>query len=428
MINLYPHQIKALELTKEFDNVAYYLDMGLGKTFVGSEKMMQYGTKINLVVCQKSKVMDWFSHFKEHYEGYIINDLTKRNEFDYFIDVAKQKQAKMIGIINYDLLYRRKELLKLDDFTLMLDESSKIKNKSAKRTKFILRMKPSHVILLSGTPSSGKYENMWTQAHLLGWEISQKLFNSHYINFKKLYIGGSYINAVDMKNPYKNEERLKNKLREHGAVYMKTEDVLELPSQTFIEVKCKTTNEYKRFSKNDYVVLEDGTELIGDTQLNKRLYQRLLCGTYNKNKLQSLEDLIESTQDRIVIFYQFNSELNSVKLLCEKLNRPVSEINGNTKDMSNYDECDDSVVCVQYQAGAMGLNLQKANKIIYFTLPESSDLFEQSKKRIHRIGQSKPCFYYLMICENSIEEDIYARLKQLKNYDDYLFMEEQTKC
>ena len=38
-------------------------------------------------------------------------------------------------------------------------------------------------------------------------------------------------------------------------------------------------------------------------------------------------------------------------------------------------------------AGAVGLNLQKSNKIIYFSLPLSSELFEQSKKRTHRIGQ-----------------------------------------
>ena len=57
-VQLYPHQVKALEETKDFNRVAYYLDMGLGKTFVGSEKMVQLGLAINLLVCQKSKVQD----------------------------------------------------------------------------------------------------------------------------------------------------------------------------------------------------------------------------------------------------------------------------------------------------------------------------------------------------------------------------------
>ena len=71
----------------------------------------------------------------------------------------------------------------------------------------------------------------------------------------------------------------------------------------------------------------------------------------------------------------------------------------------------------------MGLNLQKANKIIYFTLPERSELFEQSKKRIHRIGQNRPGFYYIMMCRNSIEESIYNALKMRKDFTDELFRE-----
>lgn len=43
MINLFPHQQQALDETTGKHRVAYYLDMGLGKTFVGSEKMMKLG-------------------------------------------------------------------------------------------------------------------------------------------------------------------------------------------------------------------------------------------------------------------------------------------------------------------------------------------------------------------------------------------------
>ena len=71
----------------------------------------------------------------------------------------------------------------------------------------------------------------------------------------------------------------------------------------------------------------------------------------------------------------------------------------------------------------MGLNLQKSNKIIYFTLPLSSELFEQSKKRIHRIGQNEHCFYYVMTCRNSVEEQIRQTLEMRKDYTDELFKE-----
>ena len=92
------------------------------------------------------------------------------------------------------------------------------------------------------------------------------------------------------------------------------------------------------------------------------------------------------------------------------------------KDLTAYETESYSVTLVQYQAGAMGLNLQKSNKIVYFSLTEESELFEQSKKRIHRIGQEKPCFYYLLICKNSIEDlEILPTLNVRKELTDDLF-------
>ena len=55
-MRLYQHQIDVLKRTEHLNHVAYYLDMGLGKTFVGSEKMRQLAAKVNLIICQKSKI------------------------------------------------------------------------------------------------------------------------------------------------------------------------------------------------------------------------------------------------------------------------------------------------------------------------------------------------------------------------------------
>ena len=99
-------------------------------------------------------------------------------------------------------------------------------------------------------------------------------------------------------------------------------------------------------------------------------------------------------------------------------------VNGQCRDLEAYETEGNSVTFVQYQAGAMGLNLQKANKIIYFTLPlgkGSCDLWEQSKKRIHRIGQKKPCFYYYLLVRGSFEEKNLAALQEGKELTDELF-------
>jgi SNF2 family DNA or RNA helicase len=101
--------------------------------------------------------------------------------------------------------------------------------------------------------------------------------------------------------------------------------------------------------------------------------------------------------------------------------RPFGAVNGSHKNPEML--CPKhSILFVQYQAGAMGLNLQLANKIIYFSPPLSSELFEQSKKRIHRIGQKETCFYYYLVCKNSIEQSIYNTLSKRKDYTDKLFV------
>ena len=140
---------------------------------------------------------------------------------------------------------------------------------------------------------------------------------------------------------------------------------------------------------------------------------------------KAFEDLLDSTNDRLIVFYNFQVELMTLSDILIEHERPFSIINGNTKDLSAYENSEDSVTLIQYQAGAMGLNLQKANKIVYFTPPVSSELFEQSKKRIHRIGQEKTCFYYYLICRNSIEEKIYRTLKMRRDYTEALFEYEQ---
>ncbi|MDB2089405.1 DEAD/DEAH box helicase [Clostridium paraputrificum] len=409
-VTLLPHQERSIAATKDFNRCAYYLDMGLGKTFVGSEKLKELNANINLIICQKSKLQDWCEHFKTYYPQYNTIIYSKSME---------SIPTNSVIIINYDLVWRRPELLELKDFTLMLDESSCIKNEKSNRTKFILKLKPSNVILLSGTPTGGKYEELYSQCKLLGWKINKKAFWDTYIVTRKMDINGFSIPIVV---GYKNVDRFKAKLREYGAVFMKTEEVLDLPEQLDNVIKVESTKEYKKFVKNRLIEI-DGKELVGDTSLTKLLYQRQLASQYNSNKTTMLRDLLESTNDRVIIFYNFNEELEKIEDMCIRMERPVSVVNGQRKDLKCYEKDQDSVTLIQYQAGAMGLNLQKANKIIYFSLPLSSELFEQSKKRIHRIGQKNSCFYYYLITERSIEEKIYEVLGQRRDFTNKLFEE-----
>lgn len=383
--------------------------------------MMQLNTRINLIICQKSKIDDWIKHFTTNYNA-VVYDLTNKKDFDLFID--NPCTTHLYGVINYELAFRRKELLQLEHFTLMLDESSLIQNETAKRSKFILKMKPDNVILLSGTPTGGKYETLWSQMKLLGWNISKKMFYNQYVDYHYDDNEGFPIMIID---GYKNEERLKRKMRQHGCHFLKTDEVFDLPEQIHQTIKVNTSKEYRIFRKDCIVYLPNppGVEdyeqsLVGDTTLTKMLYERQLCGHYNQDKLQAFKDLVESTNDRLIVFYNFNDELDALMQIAAECERPFGAVNGNHKNPEMINQ-DGAILFVQYQAGAMGLNLQKANKIVYFTPPLSSELFEQSKKRIHRIGQQKTCFYYYLTCKGSVEEKIYKTLAMRKDYTEDLF-------
>lgn len=418
MLTLYPHQRQALEELKNFKKCALYWDMGLGKTFGGSEKMMQLGAKVNLVICQKSKIDDWVGHFQTYYPDYKVLNLTCKKSLQCFMEWLQYD--KLIGVINYELAFRRPELAKLKDFTLMLDESSLIQNENSKRSKFILKkLNPTNVILLSGTPTGGKYERLWSQLHLLGWNIKKQMFYNQYVNYHYDDVNGFPLMVID---GYKNVERLKKKMRQYGCNFLKTDEVFDLPEQIHQTIKVATTKEYRKFRKDSIVIFDD-VELVGDTSLTKMLYERQLCGQYNKEKLEAFKDLLESTNDRLIVFYNFDAELEALCKIAWENDRPVAVVNGKQKDLLPYEHVDNSVTFIQYQAGAMGLNLQKANKIVYFTPPLSSELFEQSKKRIHRIGQEKSCFYYYLTCKSSIEEKIYRTLAMRKDYTEALFEE-----
>lgn len=199
-LKLLPFQTSILDDTHDRTRVAYYLDMGLGKTFIGAERLIQYANTHSLVVCQKSKLTDWLDHFRTYYPAANVSIRLTETALEQWRDDGG------IAIVNYDILARRAVLRRLSGHCLLLDESSLIQNESAKRTKTVLSMNPAQVILLSGTPTGGKYEKLWTQMRLLGWRIAKQDFWMRYIEYRIWDATGFPVKIV---TGYKNVDDLK---------------------------------------------------------------------------------------------------------------------------------------------------------------------------------------------------------------------------
>ena len=421
MIELLSFQKDVLKALEPFKRCAVYYGLGLGKTYIGSEKLMSYKSTIKLVVCQRSKIDDWVDHMEQHYSNfggiYNLRNPKERKEF-YQLDT----KANAIGVINYDILSRQaKELNRLfaNNMAVAYDESSMIKNPKALRTKAALSLKCDELVLLSGTPVGGKYEELYTQLTLLGWNIKYNEFERRYLITNSLTVPGVPF-PIKQVVGYKNVRDLKLNLRNHGAMFKRSDEVIDLPESVETVINIPVTTEYKRMKKDGCCTFKD-SELMATTPLSKMLYMRQLSGAYNEHKVAALEDLLESTNDRVIIFYNFWEEFNVIRTLCDQLKRPLSFVNGKGSDMAAYHNDKDSVTAIQYKSGATGLNLQLANKMIFFSPELSSALFEQAKGRTRRMGQTRTCFYWYLTVDD-LEVRIYETLKKRADYTLDLFV------
>lgn len=390
----------------------------MSKTYCGSYKAVSFNKPI-LIICPKSLIYQWIEHFNDVHTEWGTYDLTKKKRLDEFIGAER---INKVGIINYESAWRKPELLKLCDFTLMLDESQAIANNTSKQTKGVVKLKFDNLVLLSGTPcSNARYDKLYTQLKMLGLHMNKRSYEDRYCNFFDMEKSGIKFRVLSKTNPYKNVDELKQVMKELGCVFMRTDEVLDLPEQRFINVWIPPSKYYKTFVKDGYVDCGD-TEYISSSPATDMLYARQLCNS--KEKLEMVRTLIEGTEDRVIIFYNFNCELELLQQLVQKLKRPISYVNGSVKNLNCYNNNSDSVTLVQYQSGSSGVNLQKASKMIYYSPPIKSDFFEQSKKRIHRIGQDNKCTYWKLITNNSIELNIYNTLAKKQDYNEELFKHE----
>lgn len=411
-VKLYDFQRKGLEATQGLSRCAFFWSMGLGKSFMGSEKLVSFDSLINLVICQKSKIRDWLDHFQTYYD-LPVYDLTKKDSLKAFMFLNDRR----IGVINYDLLHRRPELLKLQHVAAVFDESSMIKRTSARRTKAALKLHLDHVVLLSGTPTGGQYENLWSQCKLLGWKMGEDAFLDRYVIYRD-FLPPHLKFPISIVAGYKRVDELKERMRQSGANFLRTEEVMSLPEQVFSTTLLPQPKAYKDFMRDDIVVV-DGVEFRASCTLNRLNFARQLCSSYCKDKAQAFKDILDSTNERLVVFYTFYKELEQILGCCG--DRPVSVVNGKTRDLKNYDEFPNSVTIVQYQAGAKGLNLQKACHMVLYSPTTMAEDYMQCLKRIHRIGQKRTCFYYKLVVEGSVEEHIYSTLATRQDYTQRLF-------
>ena len=137
------------------------------------------------------------------------------------------------------------------------------------------------------------------------------------------------------------------------------------------------------------------------------------------SRLEAVAALMEE-HPRLIVFYSFNYELESLRTLCGTLWQdeeiPVAEYNGHKHE--EIPEGDRWVYLVQYIAGAEAWSCTTTNAIVFYSLTYSYKLWEQAHGRIDRLNtEFQDLYYYYLRSKSAIDMAVWKSLKTKKNFN-----------
>lgn len=438
---LYPFQKDLVDKCKIKDRYGIFFEMGLGKTRTSLAIMQEKKAKKILILCQLSKIWDWEEECRKWYgEDKTIIVLSTSSNKKKYKQIA-QSEGDFIVIAKFTSAWRREsELIENGilgfDTHVIFDESQNMKSHKGKLGKFmfVLSNVVQSLFLLTGTPWSNNQGDLFNQLRCLGWDIKYKEFEDRFLRVRAIPIKGKYTINVPFGN--KNEKELKSIVYQYASLKTTEEVGIQLPEQNFVDIKLHYDNNiYDTVEANRFYVNKDEELLLLKAPLDTLTFLRQLAnGGYqdeldiSAHKKDALIDLLDSNKEDIVLFYNFNQELNMIKdvLKKNKVDIKIFECNGSNKDYVTRHEHKDKrqIILIQYLSGATGIELHDFKYVVFFSPTLSSQIYQQAIKRVHRIGQKENCFYYRFITKGTIEEKIYRTLKRGKDYTVMMFEKE----
>lgn len=421
-IQLFDYQ-KAQVIDGLNDKVLNQSEVGTGKTFVGLEIFKKSGLKKLLIICLAKKVEDFAEDGK--LVDLSVTALSKGTAKNKSL-LAESTQVS----ISFESVWRLKELDKWvgNDTMILIDESHKVKSPSSKVGAFVekLSKKANYVYQMSATMvTNGKYEEYYQQLKIA------KIFTGSFKDFKNRYcieelqnmkVKGRTIYFNEIVG-YQNTDELDELIKKH-SVYKKRDklDTL-LPEDVFYYTKKPTM--YGKLLKNR--VIDFGTHVEEYDNLPKLRHGLLqLCSGVIKgvdkpvrtDKVDYVKEILTSAENqRVVIFYNYESELAVLKATMNQLKRPYSQFNGTSHDLKDFKANENGVVLVQYLSGSTGVNdFVISNICIFFSQCVSSSLYIQAKGRIDRHGQTKKPIYYHLICDKSVEQEAHETVMSGRDF------------
>ena len=454
----YAHQLTALEKSWDKTEYGYFMEMGTGKSkvLVDNMAMLYDKGKINgaVIVAPKGVYRNWYSqeipnHLSSHIQPKMVlwTALTSKKKDKEYQTLFETGHDLHILIINVEALSTKKGLdfaakfMRCHKTMLAIDESTTIKNPSAKRTKSILALgkEATYRRILTGSPVTKSPLDLYTQcgflnSYLLGYD-SFYAFRNRYANMVDRNFGGRRVQLI---GSYKRLDELADKLKAFSYRVLK-DDCLDLPDKVYIRREVDLTDEQSKAyatMKSAALASLKGKMATAPHVLTQmmRLHQ-ITCGhlrnddgtitEIKNNRLKELINLLDEVEGKVIIWANYVYDIeNLVKVISDEFGADsIVQYYGAIpaeQRQQNIEKFQDPNSKARFfignpQTGGYGITLTCANTVVYYSNGYDLEKRLQSEDRAHRIGQTKSVTYVDFIAPKTVDEKIVKALRSKMN-------------
>ena len=403
-------------------------DMGLGKTIQSITYLLWLREYIDetkdanvkigpaLVVCPKSVLDVWATEAGKFAPNLKLKILRTRDD----LDLDEVNNELDILVLNYaQLRVCGDQLNKVRWLTVILDEGQQIKNPDSKAAKCARELNAENRLVLTGTPIENRLMDMWS---LMAFAMPGVLGTRAY--FKRRF---------DKRKDPSSQNRLAARLRPFLLRRTKGQVAKDLPPRTEEEVFAGMEGIQEELYKVELKRIQQALlGLDSDEAVKKNSFAilqglmrlRQICchpglidpkwlkeESAKMNALFYLLDQLREEGHKVLVFSQFVSMLDIIKMRLEVESRPFNYLTGQTKDRKGEIEKfqttkDASVFLLSLKAGGAGLNLTSASYVILYDPWWNPAVENQAIDRTHRIGQKNKVIAYRLLTRDSVEEKI----------------------
>jgi SNF2 family DNA or RNA helicase len=322
-----------------------------------------------------------------------------------------------------------------------IDESTTIKNPTAKRTKNILKIGnlAKYRRILTGSPVTKSPLDLYSQCEFLDpfhlGHSSYYSFRARYAHMLDRNFGGRRVQIV---GSYRRLDELALKLEKFSYRVLK-EDCLDLPPKIYMKRLVELTTEqkkvYEQMKKMALAMLDDKVMSTVNVMTQLMRLHQVTCGHFKaddetithlkNNRLDELISLLDEVEGKVIIWANY---VEDIKRIVETLKKTYGddstvEYHGSVDSTLRQDNIalfQEKNSPTRYfvgnaQTGGYGITLTAANTVVYYSNNYDLEKRLQSEDRAHRIGQTGSVTYVDLIAEGTIDEKIVKSLRSKIN-------------